>query len=78
MSLAASLETELHRLLDMAAALSDEQGLARLHQMLTCLAEGAELVEYQLDVPEGLGYIPALQRAMLTQTLLTAETAGCC
>lgn len=78
MSMVASLQIELHRLLDTAAQLSDEQALARLHQMLTCLAEGAELVSYNLDVPDGLGHVPALQRAMLTQTLLTADTAGRC
>jgi|APHig6443717497_1056834.scaffolds.fasta_scaffold06399_5 hypothetical protein len=78
MSLADSLQSELHMLLDMAASLSDERALARLHQMLTCLAEGAELVDYSLDVPDGLGHIPALQRAILTQSLLKVEAAGCC
>ena len=78
MSEAASLEMELHRLLDRAAQLCDEQGLARLHQMLTCLAEGAELVSYNLDVPDGLSHVPALQRTLLTQSLLTAAAAGRC
>ncbi|MFV3076822.1 hypothetical protein [Niveispirillum fermenti] len=78
MSTAASLEIELHHLLDRAAQLGDEQGLARLHQMLTCLAEGASLVSYELDVPDGLGHVPALQRTLLTQSLLTATAAGRC
>lgn len=78
MSMAASLQMELHRLLDQTAQVSDELALARLHEMLSCLAEGAELVSYNLDVPDGLGHVPVLQRAMLTQSLLTVDAAGHC
>lgn len=78
MLVAASLETELHRLLDMAAQLSDERGLARLHQLLTCLAEGASIASYNLDVPDGLGHVPALQRTLMTQSLLTVTAEGRC
>ena len=78
MLLATSLENELHGLLEMAAQLSDEGGLARLHHLLTCLAEGASLTSFQLDVPDGLGHVPTLQRTLLTQSLLTVTVEGRC
>ncbi|WP_119681006.1 hypothetical protein [Indioceanicola profundi] len=78
MSQASSLRSELHDLLDLAADYSDEQGLSRLMEMLTCLAEGAELADWRVEVPEGLDHVPALHRRHMLQDLLTVEAAGRC
>lgn len=75
---AATLRTELHALLDQAVAVADEQGLSRLLQVLSCLAEGAELATFTMDVPAGLEHAPALHRQILMQDLLAAEAAGRC
>ncbi|MFM2042798.1 MAG: hypothetical protein RLY86_1374 [Pseudomonadota bacterium] len=78
MTQACSLRAELHRLLDRAADYGDEQGLARLMEMLGCLAEGAELADWRVAVPDGLDHVPALHRRTLMQDLLHVAAAGRC
>lgn len=78
MTQASSLRSELHRLLDRAADYSDERGLATLVEMLSCLAEGAELADWRVEVPDGLDHVPALHRRHLLQDLLTVAAAGRC
>lgn len=78
MTQAATLRSELHTLLDRAADFSDEPGLARLVEMLSCLAEGAELADWRVEVPDGLDHVPALHRRQMLQDLLIVEAAGRC
>lgn len=73
-----SLTTELHLLLDQAAELADETGLARLREILLYLSEGAEIKDYSVEVPQGLDHNPLFQRQLKLQQLLTSEAAGRC
>jgi len=72
------LRSELHALLDRAADLADDQGLAQLREVLLYLSEGAGIRDLKLDVPEGLAANPVFRRHLLAQNLLTVLPAGRC
>ncbi|WP_207477360.1 hypothetical protein [Arenibaculum pallidiluteum] len=71
-----SVVHELQGLLVKACELSDENGLSRLRDLLTYLSEGADLVEFRCDVPEGLEHNPVLRRMLATERLLTDLPMG--
>lgn len=68
--------TELHGLLDKAMELADEEALSRLHDLLLYLSEGADLVDYACDVPEGLEHNPVFRRMVKVRELLDAAPLG--
>ena len=67
---------ELHDLLDKALAYADEEEIRRLYDLMLCLSEGAGLVDFTCDVPEGLEHNPVLHRLLRLRNLLTDAPAG--
>jgi hypothetical protein len=70
------LGTELHGLLERALEYADEESLSRLHDLLVYLSEGADLVDYSCDVPEGLEHKPVFERMLKARRLLDCDPMG--
>ncbi|MDR3515691.1 MAG: hypothetical protein P4M00_07740 [Azospirillaceae bacterium] len=71
------LGPELRGLLDKALDYADDACLAQLHGLLVCLSEGADLVDYSCDVPDGLQEKPVFKRMLLSRNLLNEVPRGC-
>jgi hypothetical protein len=71
-----TVEKEMQRLLHRALLLSDADTLVRLGELLTYLSEGADLLDYAIDVPEGLEDKPVFKRMLLSRQLLEKDPLG--
>jgi hypothetical protein len=70
------VEQELHGLLDKAMGSADHETLARLHDLLLYMSEGADLLDYSFDIPDGLEHKPIFKRMLLSQQLLNEAPLG--
>jgi hypothetical protein len=70
------VEHELHGLLDKAMVSADHETLARLHDLLLYMSEGADLLDYSFDIPDGLEHKPIFKRMLLSQQLLNEAPLG--
>jgi hypothetical protein len=70
------IATELHDLLDKAMEFADQDSLARLHDLLVYMSEGADLVDYTCDVPEGLEHKAVFKRMAKVRELMDVPPMG--
>jgi hypothetical protein len=70
------IEHELHGLLEKAMVTADSDTLARLHDLLLYMSEGADLLDYSFDIPDGLEHKPIFKRMLLSQQLLSETPMG--
>ena len=70
------VDKEMQNLLNRALRLADPDTMARLGDLLTYLSEGADLLDYAIDVPEGLEDKPVFKRMLLSRQLLEKEPLG--
>ena len=70
------IEQELQGLLERAMRTADHETLARLHDLLLYMSEGAELLDYSFDIPDGLEHKPIFKRMLLSQQLLNEAPLG--
>ena len=70
------IEQELHGLLETAMRTADHETLARLHDLLLYISEGADLLDYSFDIPDGLEHKPIFKRMLLSQQLLNEVPLG--